>query len=163
MTQAADWLIAQDPEHCHRCYRLIHPGEEYYETEDGTALCERCAADETAGAVLETISVAEDIFVEVRRNCLVVRRGDQAVVVPLSEVRHLIDALVDGAVKAVNSEIHGDLEVGDEGGRGRVQIGRTLSEEQIAALMEALRTLMQLGKHNELDRDDNGGNGHERL
>ena len=84
--------MAEEPEHCHACYRLIQPGQTYFLTIGQGIVCERCTR--TADA----IRVTEDLAVAVEDGRLVVRRGRTAVEVLPHEVRHLVDALVEGVV-----------------------------------------------------------------
>ena len=62
-------FVAEKPEHCFACYRLIRPGETYYLTIDGIVHCEDCALSQGV------IRVREEVAVEVRRDRLLVRRG----------------------------------------------------------------------------------------
>jgi hypothetical protein len=66
-------FLAEQPEHCFACYRLIRPGRTYYLTIEQEVLCADCALDEGI------IRVREDLAVEVRRDRLVVRRGEAEV------------------------------------------------------------------------------------
>jgi hypothetical protein len=43
MPENVTTLTAQHAEHCHECYRIIHPGETYHQTAENTALCLACA------------------------------------------------------------------------------------------------------------------------
>ena len=36
-------FVAQEPEHCSACFRLIRPGHTYYLTVENTVLCADCA------------------------------------------------------------------------------------------------------------------------
>jgi hypothetical protein len=58
-------------------------------------LCEDCMKDTDA------IRVAEDLVVVIEEDRLVVRRGGASVEVRSSEVRHLVDALMEGTAKLV--------------------------------------------------------------
>jgi hypothetical protein len=82
-------FVAEEPEHRHACYRLIHPGQTYYLTVGQAILCEGCIR--TADA----IRVTDDFAVVVQDGQLLVRRGDATVAVLPHEVRRLMDALVD--------------------------------------------------------------------
>ena len=64
-------FVAEKPEHCFACYRLIKPGQTYYLTIEGIVYCEDCAL--SAGV----IPVAEDLAVEVKRDRLLIQRGAQ--------------------------------------------------------------------------------------
>jgi hypothetical protein len=55
-------------------------------------LCGHCMKDTDAIRVVDDLVVIED-------DRLVVRRGDASVAVMPGEVRHLVDALVEGTVK----------------------------------------------------------------
>ena len=68
-------FVAEEPEHCHACYRLIRPGQTYYLTIGQAILCEGCIR--TADA----IRVTDDLAVVVEDGRLLVRRGDATVVV----------------------------------------------------------------------------------
>ena len=68
-------LTAQQPEHCHKCYRLILPGETCYQTAGNAVLCKECAAQEGAVRVLDTIPASDDLAAEVSEDCLTIRRG----------------------------------------------------------------------------------------
>ena len=39
-------FVAERPEHCFACYRLIRPGQTYYLTIEGIVHCEDCALSE---------------------------------------------------------------------------------------------------------------------
>jgi hypothetical protein len=84
-------FIAEEPEHCFACYRLIRPGQTYYLTIEQEVLCADCALDEGV------IRVREDLALEVKRDRLVVRRGQAKVEVLPGEVRHLLNALAEAA------------------------------------------------------------------
>ena len=55
-------FVAERPEHCSACYRLIRPGQTYYLTIEGIVHCEDCALSE------DVIRVREDLAVEVKRD-----------------------------------------------------------------------------------------------
>ena len=76
-------FVAEEPEHCHACYRLIQPGQTYYLAVGQAILCEGCIR--TADAV----RVTDDLAVAVEDGRLLVRRGDSAVVVLPREVGHV--------------------------------------------------------------------------
>ncbi len=61
-------FVAEKPEHCFACYRLIRPGQTYYLTIEGIVHCEDCALSEGV------IRVRENLAVEVRRDQLLIRR-----------------------------------------------------------------------------------------
>jgi len=88
-------FIAEQPEHCFACYRLISAGQTYFLTIEQKVLCEDCALSEGV------IRVREDLAVEVKRDRLLVRRGQAEVEVYPHEVRHLVNALAEGAGRLV--------------------------------------------------------------
>ena len=79
-------LVAEKPEHCHACYRLMLPGQTYYLTVGQAVLCNHCITDHDA------IRVTDDLTVVVEDGQLLVRRGGSTVEVLPSEVRCLVDA-----------------------------------------------------------------------
>ena len=62
-------FVAEEPEHCFACYRLIRPGQIYHLTIEFEVLCEDCALSEGV------IRVTDNLAVEVRRDRLLVRPG----------------------------------------------------------------------------------------
>ena len=50
------------------------------------------------------IRVRDDLAVEVKRNRLLIRRGNAAVEVLPGEIRHLVNALAEGAVRLVGQK-----------------------------------------------------------
>jgi hypothetical protein len=80
-------FVAEKPEHCFACYRLIRPGQTYYLTIEGIVHCEDCALSQG------TIRVREDLIVEVRRDLPVLQPGTTQVEDCPLEVRHLVNAL----------------------------------------------------------------------
>ena len=94
-------FVAEEPEHCHACYRLIQPGQRHYLTIGQVTLCEGCIRSADA------IRVAEDLAVVVEDGRLLVRCGDSTVVVLAHEVRRLVDALVEGSVGLVDQRAQG--------------------------------------------------------
>jgi RNase P subunit RPR2 len=60
---------AKQLEHCHKCYRLIHPGETCHQTAKDTVLCKQC----TAGEPLDTIQVSDGVMVNVHEGQLTIR------------------------------------------------------------------------------------------
>ncbi len=52
-------IVAEEPERCHACYRLIQPGQTYYLTIGQAILCEGCL-----GAA-DAIRVSDDLVVVV--------------------------------------------------------------------------------------------------
>jgi hypothetical protein len=89
-------LVAERPEHCHDCYRLIRPGQRYFLTIEQAVVCSDCVR--TADA----IHLAGGLTVEVREDGLLVRRGSGTVQVLPHEVRHLVDALVEAVGRLVD-------------------------------------------------------------
>jgi hypothetical protein len=61
-------FVAEEPEHCHACFRLIRPGQTYYLTIENTVLCTDCALSEGV------IRVRDDLAVEVKRDRLLIGR-----------------------------------------------------------------------------------------
>ena len=148
-------VTSQHSEHCHRCYRLIPPGETHYETGKNTVLCKRCAAAKS----LDAIQAADDLVVEIHEDHLTIRRGNSSLDVRLDEVRHLVDALVDATVRLVNYQMHGSLERPDTpSGEGEDEH----TEAQLAALAEVHRILAEAAEKWRTSNDDNGGNGNEQ-
>jgi len=185
-------LIAQHPEHCFECYRLIRPGETYYQTAENTVLCQQCARKGASMEVLDTIQAADDLVVEVSDDRLRVRRGDDSVEVLLTEVRHLVDALGEAAARAVNLQIHGSLEPDETTPEpaqadpetaavpdwlARIlamtdeEVGALLkksegqyTEEELSALGKVYRLLIRLGRQKRrASGDGKGGNGHGQV
>jgi hypothetical protein len=66
-------FVAEEPEHCHACYRLIQPGQTYYVTIGQAILCDICI-----GAA-DAIRVTDDLAFVVEGGRLLVRRGKFAV------------------------------------------------------------------------------------
>jgi len=79
--------VAEKPEHCFACHRLLRPGQIYYLTIEGIVHCEDCALSEGA------IRVIKDLGVEVKRDRLQLQRGKAEVEVFAGEIRHLMTAL----------------------------------------------------------------------
>ena len=88
--------VAERPEHCFACFRLIRPGDTYYLTIEQEVLCADCALVEGV------IRVRENLAVEVKRDRLVVRRGKAEVEVFPGEIRHLVNALAEAAARLVD-------------------------------------------------------------
>jgi hypothetical protein len=59
-------FIAEQPEHCFACCRLIKAGQTYYLTIEQGVLCEDCALSEGV------VPVREDLAVELKRDRLLV-------------------------------------------------------------------------------------------
>ena len=94
-------FVAEKPEHCFACYRLIRPGHTYYLTIDGIVHCEDCALAQGV------IRVRENLAVEVKRDRLLVRRGKAEVEVFPSEIRHLVNVLTEATVRFVDQKAQG--------------------------------------------------------
>jgi hypothetical protein len=94
-------FVAEVPEHCHACYRLIQPGQTYYLTIGQAILCDRCIRSADA------IRVTDDLVVVVEDKRLLVRRGNLVVEVHRGEVRRLVDALVEAATRLVDGQARG--------------------------------------------------------
>ncbi len=92
-------FVAEEPEHCQACYRLIQPGQTYCLTIGQAILCEGCIR--TADA----IRVTDDLVVVVEGGRLLVRRGGATVVVLSHEVRCLVNALMEGAERLVDGQM----------------------------------------------------------
>ncbi len=45
-TEDQPGFVAEEPEHCSACLRLIHPGQTYYLTIEHEVLCADCVLDE---------------------------------------------------------------------------------------------------------------------
>jgi hypothetical protein len=75
-------FVAEEPEHCDACYRLIQPGQTHYLTIGQAILCEGCIR--TADA----FRVTDDLAVVVEDGRLQVRRGSATVEVSPSEAGH---------------------------------------------------------------------------
>ena len=90
-------FVAEKPEHCFACYRLIRPGQTYYLTIEGILHCEDCALSQGL------IRVRDDLAVEVKHDRLLIQRGMARVEVFPGEIRHLVNALAEAAVRLVNS------------------------------------------------------------
>jgi len=66
---------------------------------ENTVLCTDCALSEGV------IRVRDDLAVEVKRDRLLIGRGNSEVEVFAGEVRHLVDALVEGAARMVDQQM----------------------------------------------------------
>ncbi len=86
-------FVAEKPEHCHACYRLILSGQTYYLTMEDAMLCPDCVT------AAEAIRLSSGLMIEVREGRLLVRRGSDTVEVFSQEVRYLVDALVETATR----------------------------------------------------------------
>ena len=98
-------LIATDPEHCLDCFRLIRPGETYYQGKDDTVLCPNCVNDLLIGEDFDTIQATERVAVDYGGGLIRVRREGAAIIVAPGEVRHLVDALVEAATRVVDEQV----------------------------------------------------------
>jgi hypothetical protein len=97
-TKVQPGFVAQEPEHCHDCYRLIRPGQRYFLTIEQAVLCPDCIRTS------DSIRLAGGLSVEVGHDRLLVRRGSDVIEVLAGEVRHLVDALVEGAAGLVDGQ-----------------------------------------------------------
>ena len=79
-------FVAEKPEHCFACYRLIRLGQTYYLTIENIVHCEDCALSQGV------IRVREDLAIEVKRDRLLIQRGRAEVEVFPGEIRHLVNA-----------------------------------------------------------------------
>ena len=75
-------FVAEKPEHCRACCRLIRPGQTYYLTIGQAILCEDCFGE------ADEIRVTDDLAVVVADGRLLMRRGIAAVEVSPSEAGH---------------------------------------------------------------------------
>jgi hypothetical protein len=91
-------FVAEEPEHCDDCYWLIGPGQRYFLTIEQAVVCPDCV-----GAA-DAIRLAGGLMVEVGEDRLLLKRGSAAVEVLPHEVRHLVDALVEAAVRLVDRQ-----------------------------------------------------------
>lgn len=91
-------FVGSEPEHCFACFRFICPGQTYYLTVDGTVLCEDCALTD------DIVRVREDLVIGVKRDRLLIQRGEAEVEVFPGEIRHLVNALVEAAVRLVGQQ-----------------------------------------------------------
>lgn len=89
-------FIAGKLEHCFGCFQRIRPGQTCYVTIEHAVLCASCALDQKA------ILVREHLAVEVKRDWPVARCGEAEVKVLPGEVRHLVDALAEAAVRVMD-------------------------------------------------------------
>ena len=92
-------FVAEDPEHCFACFRLIQPGQTYYLTTEYEVLCADCALHE------RLIRVRDDLAVEVKRDRLLIQRGKAEVEVLPGEIRHLVNALAEAVGRLVDHDI----------------------------------------------------------
>ena len=77
-------FAAEEPVHCHDCYRLIRPGQAYFLTIEDLVLCPDCI-----GAA-DAIRLSGGLTVKVREGRLLIHRGSPDVEVFPREVRHLV-------------------------------------------------------------------------
>ena len=97
-------FVAEEPDHCLDCFRLIHPGETYYPGEDDTVLYPNCVSDLHISGDFDTIHATEKIAVDYGSGLIRMRRAGAAIIVTLGGVRHLVDALVEAGVRLANPE-----------------------------------------------------------
>jgi hypothetical protein len=86
-------FVAEKPVRCFACFRLIRPGQIYHLTIEHEVLCEDCALDE------RVVRVREDLAVEVKRDQLLIQRGEAEVEVFPGEIRHLVNALAEATAR----------------------------------------------------------------
>jgi hypothetical protein len=88
-------FVAEQPEHCFACFRLIHPGQTNYLTIEQEVLCADCALDAPSmpPSSRGVIRVREDLAVEVKGDRLLMRRGNAEVEVFPGEIRRFVNAL----------------------------------------------------------------------
>ena len=98
-------LTATSPEHCLDCFRLIRPGETYYPGQDDAVLCPNCVSDLLIGEEFDTIQATEQVSVDYGSALIRVRRQGAAIILPLCEVRHFVDALVEAARTLLDKRI----------------------------------------------------------
>ena len=91
-------FVAEEPEHCFACFRLIQPGQTYYLTMEQEVLC----ADRAL--VEEVVRVRDDLAVEIKRDRLLIQRGKAEVEVFPGEIRHLVNALAEAAGRLVDQK-----------------------------------------------------------
>lgn len=77
-------FVAEQPEHCFACYRLVRPGQTCYLTVEGIVHCEDRALSQGVVRVRENPAAA------VKRDRLLVQRGSAQVEVFPGEIRHLV-------------------------------------------------------------------------
>lgn len=82
LDEASVALIATILDHCLDCYRLIRPGEKYYQGKDNTVLCQTCHGSLLIGEDFGTITTASSLAVDYGRGLIRVRREGAAIVVP---------------------------------------------------------------------------------
>jgi hypothetical protein len=80
----------KEPEHCHDWCWLIRPAQAYFLTTEQAVVCPDCVWEADA------IRLADGLTLEIEKDRLLVRRGDDVVEVLPREVRHVVDALVGG-------------------------------------------------------------------
>jgi hypothetical protein len=85
--------LSPNTELSHGSLLLIHPGQTFFLITGNAMLCGDCIRDKDA------IRVTKDLLVVIDRDLLVLRRGDVSHAVLPGEVRHLVDALVEGKEK----------------------------------------------------------------
>lgn len=95
-------LIATHPEHCLDCFRLIRPGETCHQGADSTVLCPACFSGLLIGEDFGTVTTTSGLVVDYGGGLIRVRREGAAIVVRPREVRHLVDAVVEGAARLVD-------------------------------------------------------------
>ena len=91
-------FVANEPEHCSACFRLIRPDQPYYLTIENTVLCGDCVLFDGV------IRVRDDLSVELKRDRPLIQRGRAQVEVFPGEIRHLANALAEAAVRLVDRQ-----------------------------------------------------------
>jgi hypothetical protein len=62
-------FVAEEPEHCHDCYRFFRSGQRYFLTIEPAIMCPDCAR------IGEAIRLTGGLTVEVGEDRLLIRRG----------------------------------------------------------------------------------------
>jgi hypothetical protein len=96
-TEDQPGFVAEEPERCSACVRLIRPGQTYYLPWNKRYYAR--AVPWSTPSSRGVIRVREDLAVEVKRDRLVVQRGEAEVEVLPGEIRHLVNALAEGAAR----------------------------------------------------------------
>jgi hypothetical protein len=91
-------FLTEELVHCFACFRLIRSGQTYYLTIEREVLCADCALDEGV------IRVRDDLAIEDKRDRLVIQHGEAEVVAFPEEIRHLVNALSEAAVRLVDGQ-----------------------------------------------------------
>lgn len=89
------------PDHCLDCYRLIRPGQRFYQGSGGTALCPTCHGRLLIGEEYRTLTTTSGLVVDYDGGLIRIRRDGAAIVVKPQEVSLLAGALGAGANQAL--------------------------------------------------------------